>query len=197
MHAGRHKRPLKTKKLRISAGHIVPCGRDSVSQIDPDKSLEKCLDRVGYTCSPALSGPFWHMLSPWLLPLSFGVTLLLLCGMGFLIRTGVRTRNLARCWRCGAAKVRPSRPRSMDKLVGCLVLRPYRCAGCLTRFYAFRTFTPALPLAQIKAPFRIRLKVIVRVPWPRDWESAWQLLVAEEQGFAALPPANRSRPRVL
>lgn len=148
------------------------------------------------------------MLSPWLLPLSFGITLLLLCGMGFVVRTGIRTRNLARCWRCGAEKIRPSKSRSMDKLAGCLVLRPYRCGGCLTRFYAFRTFTPALPMTTVSLPampapasaripksaLRIRVKVIVRLPWPTDWKSAWDLLLAEEQGFIAAPSdhsANR------
>ncbi len=128
------------------------------------------------------------MLSPWLLPVSFGVTLLLLCAMGFLVRTGVRTRNLGRCWRCGAAKVRPSKSRSMDKLAGCLVLRPYRCGGCLTRFYAFRTFTPALAIAQIKAPSRIRVKVIVRLPWPTDWEQ--RLGAADGRGTGIETPSQ-------
>ena len=88
------------------------------------------------------------------------------------------------------------------------LLRPYRCGGCLTRFYAFRTFEPTVPMAPVsptelavtmpaparKSPFRIRVKVIVRLPWPTDWKSAWDLLLAEEQGFLGTPPDNRSRP---
>ena len=144
--------------------------------------------------------------SPWLLPGIFAVSLLLLCGVAFLLRAGLRTRNLAQCWRCGAAKVRPSNSRSLDMLAGMFFLRPYRCGGCLTRFYAFRRFEPALrwrlsPVPETgrtctaperKSPFRIRVKVIVRLPWPTDWKSAWDLLLAEEQGFLATPPDNRT-----
>ena len=86
------------------------------------------------------------------------------------------------------------------------LLRPYRCGGCLTRFYAFRPFGPAVPVAPTppvalaeaaptpagKSPFRIRVKVIVRLPWPTDWQSAWKLLLAEERGFVRTPPDNRS-----
>jgi hypothetical protein len=94
-------------------------------------------------------------------------------------------------------------------LAGMFLLRPYRCGGCLTRFYAFRRFEPALPLAAIspvpmavaapapvrKSPSRIRVKVIVRLPWPTDWKSAWELLLAEEQGFLAKPTDSRARPK--
>ena len=44
-----------------------------------------------------------------------------------------------------------------------------------------------------KNPFRMRVKVIVRLPWPTDWQSAWALLLAEEQGFLAKPPDNRPK----
>ena len=147
------------------------------------------------------------MLNPWLFPGLFGVTLFLLCGLAYLLRAGFRTRNLARCWRCGAAKVRASKSHSLDMLAGMFLLRPYRCGGCLTRFYAFRTFAPGLPLAapvpavavpipaaSRKSPFGIRVKVIVRLPLPTDWKSAWELLLAEEQGFLETPPDHRSRP---
>jgi hypothetical protein len=89
-------------------------------------------------------------------------------------------------------------------------LRPYRCGRCLTRFYAFRTFGPGVPLEPVapmalavaapapaparKSPLQMRVKVIVRLPWPTDWQSAWELLLAEEQGFLRTPPDNRSRP---
>lgn len=146
------------------------------------------------------------MSSPWLLPAFFVILLMLLCGMAYLVRAGIRTRNLTDCRRCGAVKVRPSKTRSSDTLAGMFLLRPYRCGGCLTRFYAFRTFSwdhsiaPVSPVALAaavtsparKSPFRIRVKVIVRLPWPTDWQSAWDLLLAEEQGFLKTPPDNRS-----
>jgi hypothetical protein len=94
-------------------------------------------------------------------------------------------------------------------VAGVFLLRPYRCGRCLTRFYAFRTFAPGVPLPSIsplateiaapepaavrKSPFRMRVKVIVRLPWPTDWKGAWELLLAEEQGFLAKPSDNRSR----
>ena len=141
------------------------------------------------------------MSSPWLLPGVFIVALFLLCGAAFLLIAGLRTRNLSQCWRCGATKVRPSNPRSLDMLAGMFLLRPYRCGGCLTRFYAFRRFEPVplselavpVPVTARKRPFRVRVKVIVRLPWPTDWKSAWDLLLAEEQGFLATPPDNRTR----
>ena len=106
--------------------------------------------------------------------------------------------------------MRPSNSRSLDMLAGMFLLRPYRCGGCLTRFYAFRRFEPApqmapVPLSEVavpapaperKSPFRVRVKVIVRLPWPTDWKSAWDLLLAEEQGFLATPPDNRTKPTV-
>ncbi len=147
-----------------------------------------------------------RMSSPWLLPGIFVVLLALLCGIAYLVLAGIRTRNLTKCWRCGAAKIRHSKSRWSDTVAGVFFLRPYRCGGCLTRFYAFRTFAPGVPLAPIstvpvavavpapvcKSPFRIRVKVIVRLPLPTDWKSAWELLLAEEQGFLGTPSDNRS-----
>jgi hypothetical protein len=152
------------------------------------------------------------MPSPWLLPVIFAVLLMLLCGMAYMVRAAIRTRNLDECWHCGASKIRHSKSRWSDALAKAFFLRPYRCRRCLTRFYAFRTFAPAVPMPPIAAvaiavpapepvqvrqsPFRMRVKVIVRLPWPTDWQSAWALLLAEEQGFLGTPPDNRSaRPR--
>jgi len=150
------------------------------------------------------------MPSPWLLPVVSGITLLLLCGLAYLVRAAIRTKSLGKCWHCGASKIRHSKSRSSDKPAGMFFLRPYRCGRCLTRFYAFRTFGPGVPLEPIapelmavssplpepapirKSPLRMRVKVIVRIPWPTDWQSAWALLLAEEQGFLATPPDNRS-----
>ena len=145
------------------------------------------------------------MSSPWLLPVIFVVLLVLLCGLAFLVLAAVRTRNLDACWHCGASKIRHSKSRWSDTFAGMFLLRPYRCGRCLTRFYAFRTFGPGIPLEPIvpvaeaapvlapaaKSSFRIRVKVIVRVPWPADWQSAWDLLLAEEQGFITRPPDSR------
>ncbi|MBZ5674278.1 MAG: hypothetical protein LAP61_08540 [Acidobacteriia bacterium] len=150
------------------------------------------------------------MSSPWVLPALFVTLLMLLCAMAYLVRAGIRTRHRTECWRCGAAKVRPSKTQPSDALAGMLLLRPYRCGGCLTRFYAFRSFawdhsttpvarvavavaaTEAVPAPARKSLSRIRVKVIVRLPWPTDWQSAWKLLLAEEQGFIARPPDNRT-----
>jgi len=60
---------------------------------------------------------------------------------------------------------------------------------------AVATPEPAAALATArKSPFQMRVRVIVRLPWPTDWQSAWELLLAEEQGFLAKPPDNRFRP---
>ena len=125
------------------------------------------------------------MSSPLFLPSIFSIVLLLLCGLGFLVIAGFRTLRLGSCQRCGAAKVRSSAARHwQDKLAAAFLLKPYRCAGCRTRFYAFRTISvpPSLPVSAIaaapvqdqppKRPFRIRVKVIVKLP---RWEEvpAW------------------------
>jgi hypothetical protein len=138
------------------------------------------------------------MSSPWLLPGIFGASLLAVCGLGYLLIAAFRTWGLAGCWHCGAEKVRRSKSRSsLDTLAGVFFLRPYRCGGCLTRFYGFRTFSfdprprivpPAPRELPPKLPFRIRVKVIVRVPTLTTWESAWEWLtelqdVAEEARF--------------
>ena len=178
-------------------------------QVDnPGQTLRETPPGVRYTASPASPGP---MSSPWLLPAAFVVLLTLLCGLAYLVRAGIRTRNLDQCWHCGASKIRHSKSYGSDTLVGIFFLRPYRCGGCLKRFYAFRTFGPGVPLepvppvaAAVAAPelaparksrLRVRVKVIVRIPWPTDWRSAWDLLLAEEQAFLAVPPDNLSRPR--
>ena len=154
------------------------------------------------------------MSSPWFLSSIFVILLVLLCGLAYLVLAAIRTRNLDTCWHCGAAKIRHSRSRWSDTIAGMFFLRPYRCGRCLTRFYAFRTFGPGVPLEPIapmavavaapprelspapaaRSRFRMRVKVIVRLPWPTDWQSAWALLLAEEQGFLAKPPDNRPRP---
>jgi hypothetical protein len=119
------------------------------------------------------------MLSPWLLPGILFVALLALCGLAYLLMAGIRTWNLGECWYCGAEKVRPSKSRRwMDTAVGVLLLKPYRCAGCLTRFYGFRTSsldpspqTVPAPLPVQTRLFPIRVRVIVRVPALTTWES--------------------------
>jgi hypothetical protein len=112
--------------------------------------------------------------------------LLLLCGLAYMVAAGIRTWNLTRCGCCGAAKVRPSVTRSwLDKLVAVLFLKPYRCAVCRTRFYAFRTFSsPDLPASSVAGPaVRVRparppllrpVRVIIRLRLPRRSEiPAW------------------------
>lgn len=117
------------------------------------------------------------MLSPWFLPGMIAVALLAVCGIAYLAAAGLRTLSIPACWRCGATKVRPSAARpGLDAVVQAFLLRPYRCAGCRTRFYGFRTLAaapsvPALPEPAPAAPFeflperrqRIRLRVVVRL----------------------------------
>jgi hypothetical protein len=148
------------------------------------------------------------MSSPWFLSGIIGAALLLLCGIAYLVGAGFRTLNLATCWRCGAAKVRRSVSRSwLDTVAMVFLLKPYRCAGCRTRFYGFRAFSrdrslpmasnaavssgPAVTAPPRKRAFPVRVKVIVRLPLPTTWQSAWELLLAEEEG---LKPRNESAP---
>ncbi|HWZ34308.1 MAG TPA: hypothetical protein VNX18_23380 [Bryobacteraceae bacterium] len=50
-----------------------------------------------------------------------------------------RARRIPRCWKCGARKVQRSRFRGfLDGVAACWLLSPFRCTGCLTRFYGLR-----------------------------------------------------------
>ena len=72
-------------------------------------------------------------------------------------------------------------------------LKPYRCAGCLTRFYAFPSSSlapipqvatrPAVIAQPAERRFPIRVKVIVRLRLPTTWEDIREFLLEEEQGF--------------
>ena len=134
------------------------------------------------------------MWSPRLLPGILFIAFLALIGLAYLLVAGIRTWNLAQCWFCGAGKVRPSKSRSwLDTAVGMLLLKPYRCGGCLTRFYGFRT-SSLDPRPTVTAPdplplqtrlFPIRVRVIVRVPALRTWESFREWLT-EVQDVAKL-----------
>ena len=137
------------------------------------------------------------MWGPLLLSGVLFVALLALSGLVYLLGAGMRTWNLATCWYCGAQKVRPSKSRSwLDKALGILLLKPYRCAGCLTRFYGFRTssLNPSLRTAPVPLQtrlFPIRVRVVVRVPSLTTWQSFWEWLtelqdVAEEARFKPL-----------
>jgi hypothetical protein len=51
-----------------------------------------------------------------------------------------RSRLGKRCWHCGLEKVRESSTRSwLDLIARGSLLFPYRCSGCLRRFYRLRT----------------------------------------------------------
>ena len=64
--------------------------------------------------------------------------LVLLWGF-YLIRSYSRGRSVPRCWRCGARKVRRSRFKGFVDLMATIWgLSPFRCTGCLTRFYGLR-----------------------------------------------------------
>lgn len=118
------------------------------------------------------------MLSPWLLSAVIAATLLMLCGLGYLARAAVRTRNRGKCWHCGVSKVRRSQTRPSDKLAGAFLLVPYRCTACLKRFYGFPISpTPSAdvqPELQPGRSFRIRVRVRVKLP---TWEELPEWLV--------------------
>ncbi len=131
------------------------------------------------------------MLRPWLFPGIAGLVLLLLCCIGYLVVAGLRTWNLEKCWFCGAGKVRPSKSQSWhDTLVGAFFLTPYRCGGCLKRFYGFRTFpaeedlpiapAPILAVSPPKHRFRVRVRIIVKVPSLSTWDGFWKWATALE-----------------
>lgn len=71
-----------------------------------------------------------------------GVVLLAIVAFCFLVVTILRGRQIPQCFRCGALKVRPSRPIGFLDLAGnLLMIRSYRCSGCLERFHAIRWFS--------------------------------------------------------
>jgi hypothetical protein len=73
-----------------------------------------------------------------------GAILLCLVALFFLIGTILRGRRIPQCFQCGAIKVRPSRPIGFLDLAGArLMIRSYRCSGCLVRFHAMRFTEPA------------------------------------------------------
>ena len=56
-----------------------------------------------------------------------------------ILLTGIRTRELPSCWRCGFNSVRQSQShRRFDNLARLCLLYPYRCDKCLQRSYRFR-----------------------------------------------------------
>jgi hypothetical protein len=79
----------------------------------------------------------------------FVVLTLALFWIGYVLRAVIRTKNLPMCWYCGASKVRRSGTHSfLDTFITMVFfLKPYRCHGCLVRFYAFRRGPQALGLS--------------------------------------------------
>ena len=68
-----------------------------------------------------------------------GAILLAIIAFSLMLALIGRGRQIPRCYYCGAMKVRGSRPIGLlDKTVSFLLIRSYRCSGCLTRFYAMR-----------------------------------------------------------
>jgi hypothetical protein len=65
--------------------------------------------------------------------------LLALFWLVFLFLSLDRARSFPKCWGCGALKVRRSRSRGiLDAFAALSLLSPFRCRGCLRRFYALR-----------------------------------------------------------
>jgi hypothetical protein len=70
-----------------------------------------------------------------------GLILISCIAFSFLFALINRGSWIPQCFQCGAAKVRPSRRSGFWDLAGALLLiRAYRCTGCLTRFHAMRLF---------------------------------------------------------
>ena len=115
------------------------------------------------------------MTSPRFLSIAITASLLLLCAAAYLLRAALRTWTRGQCWHCGAAKVRRSKTQALDKLAAAFLLAPYRCAGCRTRFYGFRTFSrgPRIPsVALRKRPLRIRVRIVIKLPTRQEFP-AW------------------------
>jgi hypothetical protein len=69
-------------------------------------------------------------------PAAFLMTCLALC---FLVAAIMRDHKTPQCFRCGAVKVRPSRPSGLLELAAAkFLIRSYRCLGCRERFHALR-----------------------------------------------------------
>jgi hypothetical protein len=74
-----------------------------------------------------------------LLVASPAIILCAVCWFVFMTRSFARACQLPRCWRCGAEKVRRSHSTGfLDTLAATMLLSPFRCSGCRTRFYATR-----------------------------------------------------------
>ncbi len=71
-----------------------------------------------------------------------GLVLIAFVAFSFLLIAVLRGRYIPQCFQCGATKVRPSRPLGVLELAAAfLLVRPYRCLGCRTRFHAMRLFS--------------------------------------------------------
>ncbi len=71
-----------------------------------------------------------------------GVILLALVAFSFVVVTIIRGRQIPQCFRCGAIKVRSSRPVGFLDFAGTiLMIHSYRCSGCRERFHAIRLFS--------------------------------------------------------
>jgi len=62
-----------------------------------------------------------------------------ICWLAMLFVAALRSKRIPMCPRCGRPKVRRSHAKSFaDEALGMVALGPFRCTGCLARFYAFR-----------------------------------------------------------
>jgi hypothetical protein len=77
-----------------------------------------------------------HEVTYLIAPAAFLMVCVALC---FLIVAIMRGRQIPQCFRCGALKVRPSRPSGLLELAGVIFrIQSYRCLGCRERFHALR-----------------------------------------------------------
>ena len=72
-------------------------------------------------------------------------------GVILLVQAALHSRSLPVCWHCGTPEVRRSATRlPADLALRFLFLVPYRCRGCLKRFYGFPS-ARAIPNPQAHA----------------------------------------------
>ncbi len=68
-----------------------------------------------------------------------GIVVVSLVMIGSFLMAFFRGRRIPHCFQCGACKVRISRPLGLlDEAASLLMIRTFRCTGCLTRFHAVK-----------------------------------------------------------
>ena len=129
---------------RTSSWRISPQGRCFLSKGLSRRNVWKqaCMEQL-------------VLMDPRYIAIVSAAVIIILGGAVFLVRTFVRGWLMPACWRCGAHKVRKSRADSfMDTAAVLVLLHPFRCTGCRSRFYApsFMAYRPAVKRSPVNRP---------------------------------------------